>query len=84
MRITNGGEYVDAYFLAFCKHEDIIKQIFVPHTSQQNGVVEWMNITLIERTRAVLQTTRVAKSFFVQAVKIVYYLINQSPQQRSG
>ncbi|RDY02433.1 hypothetical protein CR513_14106, partial [Mucuna pruriens] len=63
LRTDNGGEYVDGEFLAFCKQEGIVRQFSVPHTPQQNGVAERMNRTLLERTRAVLRTTRWAKIF---------------------
>jgi len=43
LRTDNGGEYVDGDFLAFCKQKGIIRQFYVPHTPQQNGVAERMN-----------------------------------------
>ncbi|RDX71499.1 hypothetical protein CR513_49143, partial [Mucuna pruriens] len=63
LRTNNEVEYVDGDFLAFCKQEGIVRQFSVPHTPQQNGVAERMNRTLLERTRAMLQTAGVAKSF---------------------
>ena len=38
-----------------------------------------MNITLLERTRAMLMTASLAKSFWAEAVRITCYVINQSP-----
>ena len=62
-RTNNGGEYTDGDFIKFCKQEGIQRQFTVAHTPQQNGVVERMNRTLLERTRAMLRTVGLAKSF---------------------
>jgi transposase InsO family protein len=63
LRIDNGGEYTNGDFLSFCKEEGIMRQFTVAHTPQQNGVAERMNRTLLERTRAMLRTAGLAKSF---------------------
>ena len=79
LRTDNGGEYIDGDFLAFCKHEGIQRQFTVVDTPQQNGVAERMNRTLLERTRAMLRTARLPKSFWAEAVKTASYVINRSP-----
>ena len=84
LRTDNGGEYTDGEFLAFCKQEGIKRQFTVSHTPQQNGVAERMNRTLLERTRAMLQTARLAKSFWAEGVKTACYLINRSPSTAIG
>ena len=38
-----------------------------------------MNRTLLERTKAMLRTASLAKSFWVEAVRTAYYVINRSP-----
>jgi len=42
-------------------------------------VAERMNITLLERTRAMLKAAGLGKSFWVEAVNTACYVINQSP-----
>jgi len=79
LRTGNGGEYVDGDFLAFCKQKGIIRQFYVPHTPQQNGVAERMNRTLLEKTRVMQSTAGLTKSFWAEAVKTASYVINQSP-----
>ena len=49
------------------------------YTPQKNGVVEWMNITLLEKTRAMLKIADLAKSFWPEAVNTTCYVINRSP-----
>lgn len=56
-----------------------MKQLSVPHTPQKNGVAKQINRTFLDRTRAMLRTTRVAKYFWAKAIKTAYYLINRSP-----
>lgn len=63
LRTNNGGEYVDDNFLIFYKQDDIVRQFSVLHTPQQNGVVEQMNMTLMDKTRVMLRTIELPKSF---------------------
>ncbi|KZV36173.1 hypothetical protein F511_29175 [Dorcoceras hygrometricum] len=49
------------------------------YTPQQNGVAERMNRTLLDRTRAMLNTAGLAKSFWAETVTTAYYVINRSP-----
>ena len=49
------------------------------YTLQQNRMVKQMNRTLLQKKRAMLRTTSVAKSFLAKAVKIICYVINWSP-----
>ncbi|KAE8726848.1 hypothetical protein F3Y22_tig00005974pilonHSYRG00145 [Hibiscus syriacus] len=56
-RTDNGGEYTSEEFDDFCRKEGIKRQFTVADTPQQNGVAEWMNRTLLERTRAMLRDT---------------------------
>ena len=60
------------------------RQLTVAHTPQQNGVVERMNRTLLERTRAMLRTVGLAKFFWAEAIKTACYVINQSPSTTIG
>ena len=79
LRIDNGGEYTSDEFKNFCKEEGIKRQFTVPYTPQQNGVAERMNRTLLDRTRAMLRTAGLAKSFWAEAVKTACYVVNRSP-----
>ena len=63
LRTDNGGEYTGSEFDSFCQQEGIKRQLTVAYTPQQNGIAERMNRTLLERTRAMLRTAGMAKSF---------------------
>ncbi|GJR66752.1 gag-pol polyprotein [Tanacetum coccineum] len=67
-----------AYWLSE-QQEGIKRQVTTTYTPQQNGVVERMNRTLLERARAMLATASLEKSFCAKAVNTTCYVINRSP-----
>jgi transposase InsO family protein len=54
LRTDNGGEFMSMEFENYCKEFEIDKQKTTTYTRQQNGVVERMNMTLLERERSML------------------------------
>ena len=84
MRTDNSGKYTDGEFLTFCKQEGIQRQFTVAYTLQQNGVAVRINRTLTEMIRAMLRTVGLPNSFWVEATKTSYYLVNQSPSTAIG
>ncbi|KAE8696959.1 hypothetical protein F3Y22_tig00110637pilonHSYRG00407 [Hibiscus syriacus] len=78
-RTYNGGEYTSEEFDDFCRKEGIKRQFTVANTPQKNGVVERMNRTLLERTRAMLRDAGLEKSFWEEAVNTACYLVNRAP-----
>ncbi|KAE8655608.1 F-box family protein, putative isoform 2 [Hibiscus syriacus] len=78
-RTNNGGEYTSEEFDDFCMKEGIKRQFTVANTPQQNGVAERMDITLLERTRAMLRDACLEKSFWAEAVNTTCYLVNRAP-----
>jgi hypothetical protein len=51
----------------------------VPYTPQQNGIAERTNRTITEKARAMLVASKLASSFWDEAVLTATYLINRSP-----
>jgi len=51
LRTNNGLEFCYEEFNEFCKEEVIAREHTIWHTSQQNGIVERMNKTLLKRAR---------------------------------
>jgi transposase InsO family protein len=49
LRTNNGGEYTSMEFENYCKEVGIERHKTTAYTPQQNGVVEHMNMTLLER-----------------------------------
>lgn len=57
----------------------IDNQTTVPYSSQQNGMAERMNRTVIEKARCLLIQSRLQKKFWAEAANTEVYLINRTP-----
>jgi len=79
LRTDNGLEFVSEQFNEFCRLKGIKWHRTVPRTPQQNGLVERMNRTLLERVRCMLLGAGLPKSFWGEALTITAYLINRCP-----
>jgi transposase InsO family protein len=51
---NNGGEFTSMEFENYCKEFGIDRHKTTSYTPQQNGVVECMNMTTLERARSML------------------------------
>ena len=64
-------------FDKFCKDVGIARHHTVRHTPQQNGVVERMSQTLLDRARCMLSNAKLDRRFWVTIVTTTCYLINR-------
>ena len=79
LRTDNGMEFCSMEFDQFCKNERIVQYRIVRYT-QQNGVAERMNRTLLEGARHMLSNTGLSKCFWTKAINTTCYLaVNRSP-----
>ena len=51
LETKRGWEYMSDHFKESCEQKGIIQQLTTPYTSQQNGVMERTNITLLDMVR---------------------------------
>lgn len=79
LRTDNGGEYCSDKFESFLSEHGIVHQTTVAYNSQQNGVSERMNRTIMEKVRCMLSESGLPKSLWAEAVNTSVYLINRSP-----
>ena len=79
MRTDNGGELCRNEFEELCNKCDIARQKTTPCTPQQNGVVERMNKTLMEKARSMLSGVRLGQEYWAEVVVTPCYLVNRSP-----
>ena len=79
LRTDNGLEFCNAAFDNFCKIEGIVRHHIVWHTPHQNGMVERMNQTLMQRSRCMQIFSKLFNQFWAKAVNIACYLVNISP-----
>ena len=61
LRIDNGGEFTSLDFEKYCQKGGIVSHKTNVYTPQQNGVVERMNITLLERARSMLNNANLGQ-----------------------
>ena len=57
----------------------VLKESTTLYSSQQNGVAERMNRTLMEKARSMLSGAGLEQKFCAKVVAIACYLINKSP-----
>lgn len=58
----NGRGYVSNKFQNFLKEEDVVHQLSVEYTPQQNGVAERANHTLVQMARCLMTQANFPKS----------------------
>ena len=77
IRTNNGGKYYGP-FDVYCKQHDIAHEKTPLKTPQMNGLVERMNMTLIERVRCMLCEAKLPKHFWGEALYMAVHVINLS------
>ena len=79
LRTDRGGEFTSTEFIDFCATNGIHHQLTAAYTSQQNGVAERKNRTIINMVRSLLNSGRVPKTFWPEAVNCAVHILNRSP-----
>eukprot|EP00253_Pinus_taeda_P029577 PITA_29577 len=79
LRTDNGGEFTSKEFDNYCKDAGIKRHKTTIYTPKQNGVVERMNMILLERARSMLSNANLQKELQTEAVSTTCYVINRSP-----
>ncbi|KAK9873685.1 hypothetical protein WA026_023685 [Henosepilachna vigintioctopunctata] len=81
LRSDNGGEFCGKDMRNYLAMNGIIHQTTNPYTPQQNGVVERMNRSLVEKAKCMLFDAKLDTKFWAEAVNTAAYLKNRSPSQ---
>ena len=79
LRTDNGLEFCNKQFDDLCEKNGILRYKTMRHTSEQNGLVERMNKTLMERVRCMLFHSKLPKTLWAEALCTTCYLINRWP-----
>jgi transposase InsO family protein len=79
LRIDNGGDFTSMEFENYCKEFGIDRHKTTGYTPQQNGVIERMNKTLLERARSMLSNANLQQELWAEEVTTACYLVNRSP-----
>ena len=84
LKTDNGLEFCNKEFDESCSESGIGRYKTIPYAPQQNGVVERMNRTILERVRSILNESGLPKVFWAEAVNTAVYVINRSPSSGIG
>nr|GEU74546.1 hypothetical protein [Tanacetum cinerariifolium] len=76
IRSDNGIEFTNNDLNQFCGLKGIKREFSVPRTSQQNGIAERKNRTLIEAARTMLADSLLPIPFWAEAVNTACYVQN--------
>ncbi|PWA60828.1 ribonuclease H-like domain, Reverse transcriptase, RNA-dependent DNA polymerase [Artemisia annua] len=79
LRTDRGGEFTSNEFTQYCKDNGIARQLTAPYSSQQNGVVERRNRTVLSTTRSMMKAMKLPLTFLAEAVKHDIYILNRVP-----
>ena len=63
LRTDDGGEFCGNEFEELCKKCGIARPETTPYTPSQNGIAEWMNMTLMEKARSMLSGVGLGQEF---------------------
>jgi histone deacetylase 1/2 len=77
LHIDNGGEFV--VFKKYLKENKIQHTFSCPFAHQQNCIIERKHRHIVDTVLTILAHSKLAKTYWVEAVKIVVYLINRLP-----
>lgn len=79
IRTDNGSEFVEREFTAWLRERGIVHELSAPYEPQQNGMVERLNKTLMEGTRALLIGSELPNTLWGEAVRTVAFVRNLKP-----
>ncbi|GJX06047.1 retrovirus-related pol polyprotein from transposon TNT 1-94 [Tanacetum coccineum] len=78
LRSDNGTEFRNLKLEEFCDEKSISQNLSSPCTPEQNGVAKRRNRTLIEAARTMLNSVKLLKQFWGEAVNTACYTQNRS------
>lgn len=81
LQSDNGTEYVNKEFDDYLKRRGITRRLAVPYCSEQNGVSERKNRTILETTRCLLIQAKLPLSFWAEAANTANYIRNHCPSK---
>ena len=74
LQSDNGGEFISAQFQDQLRSDGTQHETSAPDTPEQNGLAEQMNQTLTTLTNAMLEDSKLPKSFWADALTTATYI----------
>jgi len=80
LRTDRGHEYLSDMFKCYCEEKGITRHLAITHT-QQNGVAEWRNRTLLDMVKSMMAQANLPISFWGDALLTASYVLNRVPNK---
>jgi transposase InsO family protein len=81
LRTNHGGEFTAHNFLDHCIEHGIQHHLTALYTSEQNGVVERQNQSVMGMARSMLKATSMPDWLWGEAIAMAVFTLNRSPTQ---
>jgi transposase InsO family protein len=79
LRTYRGREYLSEKFNNLCEEKGICRQLTIPKTSQQNGVAERRNKTLLDIVKSMMAQANLPISFWRDTFFTAANILNRVP-----
>ena len=79
VRTDHGGEFTSVKFAAYCTDQGVVRHHTAPYSSQQNGVVERRNQTVVSMARSMMKAKSMPTRFWGEAVTMTVFILNHTP-----
>ena len=79
LRTDGGGEYASQEWKDFAGESGLTHELTAPYSPEQNGMVERLNRTLLEKMRCMLISSGLPKSYWDVAIVYASWLRNRLP-----
>ena len=80
----NGGEFINSNFNNLLNKNGIIHSTTPPYTKEPNGAIERINLTILNKVRALLYNSKAPKYLWGEAFLASIYLYNITPHSSLG
>ena len=84
LKSDQGKEFDNKRFKGAFITYGIIQQYSAAYTHEQNGLIERINRTILEKVRCLLFTAKLPKYLWGEAVSAAVYLYNRTPHSQIG
>jgi transposase InsO family protein len=84
LQSDRGGEFWNKDVKEFCANKGIVHQKTNPYSSQENGIAERLNRTLMEKTRAMIQGSELGDEYWGEALLTASHVRNRTVSQVHG
>ena len=78
LRSDRGGEYLGKEFTSYLASKGTVRKLTIHNTPEYNGVSERFNRTLLERTRALLHSSKLPKNLWGETITHIVWLKNRT------